>query len=112
MGVLFEVNAEIGPGLQEEYYQKAIEVLLQEKKILFESQVPYNIVMKDRIIGRYFLDFLVEEKIVLEIKRGDRFSRRNITQVKGYLHQTNLQLGILANFTSRGVKYMRVLNIQ
>lgn len=62
------------------------------------------------MVGKYFLDFLVEQKIVLEIKKGNHFSKQNITQVKGYLKITNLKLAILANFMPNIVKFFRALN--
>jgi len=56
------------------------------------------------------LDFLIEDKIILEVKKGNYFSRRNINQVKGYLKATSMKLAILVNFTTKGVKFFRVLN--
>jgi len=53
---------------------------------------------------------LIENKIVLEIKKGNYFGKRNIEQILNYLKMTNLKLGILANFTPNGVKFLRVLN--
>lgn len=62
-------------------------------------------------MGRNFLDFLVEGKIIIEIKRGDYYSKKNIEQIKSYLKVTNLKLAILVNFVSTGVKFYRLLNI-
>lgn len=62
-------------------------------------------------MGRYFFDFLVEGKIIVELKVGDFFSHRNIHQASEYLKASDLQLAILANFTSKGVKYRRIVNI-
>jgi GxxExxY protein len=111
VGVLYEADNRLGGGLQEKYYQKAVASLLAEKGIPFREQVPYNISLDKKCIGRYFLDFLIDEKIVLEIKKGHHFSRRNLEQVKGYLHITEKKLAILANFTPQGVRFMRVLNL-
>lgn len=111
VGILYEVDNELGAGLQEKYYQRAIEKALAKKNIPFKSQVPYEITLKRESIGRYFLDFLIEDKIVLEIKKGHHFSKSNIEQVKGYLHVTQKKLAILANFTPDGVRSMRILNL-
>ncbi|MFA5318558.1 MAG: GxxExxY protein [Patescibacteria group bacterium] len=110
MGILFSVNSELGYGYQEKYYERAIEVYFKKKNIKYKRQMPYNISVCGEIIGKYYLDFLVEDKIILELKRENYFPRTNIEQVKGYLKATGLELAILANFTSRGVKYLRVLN--
>lgn len=77
----------------------------------FKEQVPFNIKFKEEIIGRYFLDFLIDGKIILEIKKETNFKKRNIQQVFGYLKKTNLKLGLLVNFTKDGVKFKRILNL-
>ncbi len=110
VGILFEVYNELGYGYKEKFYEKALMVALNEQKIKFETQVPFALKFKNKIIGRNYLDFLIEGKVILEIKKGKHFSRGNLDQVKQYLKITNLQLAILANFTPDGIKYIRVLN--
>ena len=110
VGILFEVYNDLGYGYQEKYYERAIAKYFIAAKIKFKQQVPYLIRAKGEIIGRYYLDFFIEDKIILEIKKGNYFSKRNIDQVKGYLKVTGMKLAILANFTSSGVKFFRVLN--
>ena len=96
---------------REKHYQKAIELVFTKENIKYVSQCPYKVRYKERIIGRYFMDLLVENKIVIEIKRGDYFSKNNIDQIYNYLKAINLKLGILVNFTSKGLRYKRILNI-
>lgn len=110
VGVLFEVYNELGYGYKEKYYEEAIAHCLTEQKIPVKRQAPYNLKFKGKIIGKSFLDFLVESKVVLEIKKGDYFSRKNIDQVKEYLKITGMELAILANFTKTSVKFHRILN--
>jgi len=110
MGILFAVNSELGYGYQEKYYERAVEVHLKKEDIQYKRQIPYDISVQGIKIGRYYLDFLIDNKIILELKRGSYFPRRNIEQVKAYLKITGLELAILANFTPHGVKYLRVLN--
>lgn len=110
VGILFEVYNQLGYGYQEKFYEKAIAQLLLKEKIKFREQAPFNVTFQGKILGRYFLDFLIDDKIVLEIKKGHHFSKQNIEQVKGYLRVTKLKLAILANFMPDGIKYLRVLN--
>jgi GxxExxY protein len=112
VGILFEVYNSLGYGYQEKYYERAIERLFIFKNVQYKKQVSYKIAFKGEIIGRYFLDFLIDDKIILEIKKGKYFSKRNIEQVKAYIKITNLKLAILANFTPDGIKIFRVLNPQ
>src|SRR3990167_1864582 len=112
VGILYDVYNELGYGHPERYYQKAIAVALQRNNLLFKEQVPYVLKYKNKVSGRYFLDFLIDDKIVLELKKDGRFAKKNIEQVKSYLQATNMKLAILANFTPEGVKFLRVLNIK
>jgi len=112
MGAVFEVFRELGYGFKERYYEDAIAKEFENKGIKFKRQVPHKLTYKDEIIGNYRFDFLVEGKIVVELKRGDFFSRSNITQALQYLKASNLKLAILINITSKGVKFKRILNIK
>ena len=102
IGVLFDVHNTLGYGYQEKYYQKAIAALLKKLKILFREQVLVEIKVGDEVIAKGYADFLIDEKIILEIKKGDSFRKNNIDQLHSYLKMTGLKLGILANFTSKG----------
>lgn len=68
-----------------------------------------DININKRFIGHYFLDFVIENKIVLEIKSAPKFSRKDIYQVLGYLRETGMNLGILAAFSRCELIYKRVL---
>ena len=111
IGVVFDIFNELGYGYQEKYYQKAIVKSFIRLNISYKEQVPYAIKFKGEIIGRYFLDFLIDNKIILEIKKETNFRRHNIEQIIGYLKHTGLKLRLLVNFTKEGVKFKRILNI-
>lgn len=111
VGILFEVYNQIGSGLHEKYYQKALAVELKKQDIVFKEQVHTPLLFKGSKIGSYMLDFLVDNKIVLEIKKGDRFSRNNIEQIIAYLKSNKLKLGILANFGKNQLTFKRIINV-
>ncbi|MFA5318367.1 MAG: GxxExxY protein [Patescibacteria group bacterium] len=110
IGVLFEVYNELGYGYKEKHIERAVAVEFYKRGIIFFTQVPYKVKYKKEIVGTYYLDFLVDNKIVLELKQGRYFSKQNIFQVKEYLKITGKKLAILANFMPTGVKFIRVLN--
>ena len=112
VGILFEVYNELGYGYKEIYYERAIKHFLDEKKIPYKEQAPFILSFHGKIIGRYYLDFLIDGKVVLEIKKGNYFSKRNIEQINEYLKKTGMSLAILANFTPSGVKFKRIVNIK
>lgn len=112
IGILYDVFNEVGFGHKEMYYQNAIKVAFTNNKIQFQEQVPVSLKYQDSKIGQFYLDFLIDDKIVLEIKKDNVFKKANIDQVFSYLKTTNLKLGILANFTRNGVKVKRIVNIK
>ena len=112
VGILFDIYNELGYGYQEKHYERAIGKELARRKVPYKCQLCCRLKLRGEEIGKYYFDFLVDDKIVLEIKIGNYFSRKNISQVKGYLKAMNLQLGILANFTESGIKFMRILNVK
>lgn len=112
VGILFEVWGEIGYSHKEKYIQKAIVKALEKNNISFKREVKTDLKFKDDKIGMYFLDFLIENKIVLEIKKREHFSKNDIEQVYAYLKATGLKLGIVAHFTKGGVKFKRILNLR
>ena len=110
MGILFEVHNKLGTKYQEKHYQKAVSVALKANGLQLQEQKPIKLVYKDAPIGIYYMDFLIEDKIILEIKRKEYFSKNNIQQVYGYLKTAGLRLGILANLTSKGLQFKRIVN--
>lgn len=110
VGILFEAYNNLGYGYKEKYYEKAIAEYFKRGNVKFKRQATYKILLKNKVIGINYIDFIVDNKIVLEIKKGNYFSKQNMDQVKQYLKITKLKLAILANFMPNGVKFIRVLN--
>jgi GxxExxY protein len=110
VGVLFDVYNSLGYGYNEMVYHKAIAVMLHEKNICFREQVQFNVFINEMEIIKGFADFVVENKIILELKRGNRFRKQNIDQIYNYLRMSGLKLGMIANFTSVGVIFKRIIN--
>ena len=84
-GILFDVYKQLGGGHKESYYQKAIAVALKERGIKFVEQYYVPLKFNDQVVGKYYLDFLIEDKIVLELKRGKYLVAKVIDQTSQYL---------------------------
>ena len=110
VGVLFKVHSKLGPKYQEKYYQRAIEIELKNQKIPFEREKMVKLEYEEEGIGKYFIDFVVDDKIALEVKAADYFKRDFTFQVLGYLNSANLKLGIIVNFNSDRLRYKRIVN--
>lgn len=110
VGILFEIHNKLGNRYQEKYYQRAVEVKLKNKKISYQKEISVDLMIDGQKIGKYFLDFLVDDKLVLELKAKPLPTKNDYRQIRAYLKSKNLKLGILANFYGESLEYKRVLN--
>jgi len=111
IGLAFEVYNELGFGYKEKYYQQAYEKLLIRDKIEYQRELYANVKFQDQDLAKIYLDFLIENKVILELKAKDRFLISNIKQVHTYLKAKKLKLGLIINFTKSGIKHKRILNL-
>jgi GxxExxY protein len=112
VGLAYNVFNELGHGHLERIYQKAYAKELKEADITFKEQAPYQVIYKEEVIGNNFLDFLIEDKVIIELKRSDFHSKKYIDQISNYIKVSNLKLAILINFTSNGVRIKRIQRIE
>lgn len=110
VGLAFSVFNELGHGHLEKVYQKAYARELKDANIEFKEQVSYKVIYKEEVIGNNYLDFLIEDKVIIELKRSDFYSKKYIDQVSNYITVSKLKLALLINFTSSGVRVKRIVN--
>ena len=103
-GILFNVHNELGSYAREKQYGDLIEEKLKESKISY---------VREKSIGSSgnILDFIIEDKIVLELKAVRILTREYYRQIQNYLQQTNLNLGLLVNFRNKYIKPARIIRI-
>lgn len=109
VGSVYEAYNELGFGYQEKYYYRAIRLKLEAKGLHVQTQLHTPISIEGRPIGRYYLDFLVENTVVLEIKVADHVYPQHVKQVLGYLKAHNLRLGIITVISKHGVITKRII---
>ena len=104
IGCAIEVHRELGPGLLESAYERALCVELRAVGLRFERQTPVLLRYKGLEIGEYRLDLLVENAVVVEVKSVDRLDPIHEAQVLTYLRLTQKRVGLLINFHSAVLK--------
>lgn len=109
-GLLYDVYNALGYGYKEKTYQEAFEVALKDIGLKFSREERQPIQYRGIKVGTLIMDFVVDDKIVVELKVGDYFPKRNIEQIHEYLVGHHMNLGILANFTKDGVRIKRIVN--
>ncbi len=110
VGAAFKVFNSLGYGYNEKYFQKAYALELKKQGLGFEREREVQLKYLGEKIGKYYLDFLVENKIVVELKVLASYKYAHTRQVLEYLQETNMKLAILIYFTQDGVRYRRIIN--
>lgn len=110
IGCAFNVHNEIGGGHHEKYYQRALAEEFRRQNLKCKEQEYYPLEYKGKTIGKHFLDFVVESKIVVEVKKGSQYSKKHINQVMEYLKVSNLELALLVSFGNEKVSFERIVN--
>jgi GxxExxY protein len=101
IGCAIEVHKNLGPGLLESIYEKALCIELETSGIKFEKQKIINVTYKNRYIGDFKIDILVEDDVVLELKSVERHDPVFEAQILGYMKLGKYKIGLLINFNSK-----------
>jgi len=99
-GAVFEVSNKYGKGLKENIYQNALVEEFTKRNIKFEEQKRINIHSIDtgKVLGTYVPDFIIDEKIILEIKATEFATKQDLNQQQSYLKASTYEVAYLVNF--------------
>jgi len=109
IGAALEVHRILGPGFLEAAYQAALERELTLRGIPFENQVKLPVSYKDILIGEYAADFIIDGKLIVEIKAVSNFNSQHQAQAMHYLTATGCRLALLLNFGTGSLHHHRVI---
>lgn len=104
----FEVMNELGSGFLESVYEKALVIALRDIGFKVEARRPIEIVFRGQIIGNFFADLLIENKVIVELKAVSTLKTEHQAQVINYLKATGIQVGLLVNFGQPKIEYRRL----
>jgi GxxExxY protein len=107
IGYCFEVYNSIGSGLSEKVYQNAIILKLKQNDISYETENYCEVVFEKVVVGKFRLDLLVEDKVVVELKVRDRVYPKDTAQLLTYMRIKSVKVGLVILFTHKGVVVKR-----
>jgi len=99
-----EVHRILGPGFGEDVYEEAFAHELKLHNIPFERQKEFQVPYKDITAKTYKFDFIVDNKVIVELKAVTELSDIHEAQLLSYLKATNLKVGLLINFNVKMLK--------
>lgn len=103
----YNVRIHLSVGFLESVYQKALMIEPQEKGIHAEVEKPIDVYYKDKIVGDFRADIIVEDLIILELKAVQQLMPIHETQLVNYLTATHIDHGLLINFGSERIQIKR-----
>ena len=110
VGCCMEVHRELGKGHDEVIYKDALEIEFQRQGIPFKREQEFKLAYKGVVLPhKYFADFVVMDKIILEAKAVECLTDSHIKQTLNYLAASKLKLGLLVNFGEDSLNYKRVV---
>ena len=110
IGLCMEVHRELGHGFLEIVYKDALELLFRQHGIPFKREKEYDITFQGVVLPhKFYADFVVYDKIILEIKAGTGLHDEHIAQTLNYLKASKNRLGLLINFGRLQLEYKRLI---
>lgn len=110
IGAAMRVHSTLGNGFQEVIYQRALAIEMGNCGLSFQRELEVPIFYHGQEIGTRRMDFLVEEKVMVEWKALARMEDVHLAQAINYLEAYHLDVGLLLNFGGRSLEYRRVVN--
>jgi len=110
IGLCMDVHRELGKGFSEVVYGDALEIEFINHNVCYSREIKFNIIYKGNLLPhKYKADFIIENKIVLEIKAISILTDSHVKQTLNYLAVSKLKLGLLINFGADSLKYKRII---
>lgn len=109
IGAFYCVHTHLGGGFLEAVYANALTVVLRDAGLQVEREVPFEIVFRGRVVGRYRADLVVEARVIVEVKAGRALEPAHAAQLLNYLRASGLATGLLLHFGA-SAQFKRVVS--
>ncbi len=98
IGCAYKVHNALGPGFLERVYENALRIELEKIGLRVRQQEPINVSYDGQVVGEYFADLWVDERVVIELKAAQSLVKQHEVQLVNYLTATGIDCGLLLNF--------------
>ncbi|MGI9455561.1 MAG: GxxExxY protein [Aeoliella sp.] len=94
----FQVDNTLGYGFLEKVYENSLVIALRTRGLIVQQQWAISVAFEGELVGDYFADLLVNDRVIVEIKSAEAIIPRHEAQLLNYLRATNIRVGLLVNF--------------
>ena len=110
IGCAIKVHNELGPGFPEYIYQRALEIEFRNTLLKNVREKEHPVYYLNELVGKRRVDFVVEEKIMVELKAVDKLDELSLSRSLNYMKAFNLEVGLLINFGGAKLEFKRLVN--
>jgi GxxExxY protein len=107
IGAAMEVHRILGHGFLEAVYEQALAIEFDDREIPYERQRRLQVSYKKRVAGDYVADFVVDGKVIVELKAVKKLTEVHEAQLINYLRATDIRVGLMLNFGEPSLKFTR-----
>ncbi|MBN1795869.1 MAG: GxxExxY protein [Sedimentisphaerales bacterium] len=110
IGAAIEVHKMLGVGFLESVYEEALAIEFELRNINYERQKQIDVLYKGRLAKQFICDFIIDGKVIIELKAVKKNTEIEYSQVINYLKATGLEVGLLLNFGAKSLEIKRFIN--
>ncbi|MCC5907175.1 MAG: GxxExxY protein [Balneolaceae bacterium] len=110
IGCAMKVHNQLGNGFQEVIYQRCLEIEMNRAKLQFGREIDQDIYYDDIVVGTRRADFVVQDKVIVEIKAVINLEDVHLAQAKNYVVAYDFPVGLLINFGSTSLDFKKIFN--
>jgi GxxExxY protein len=107
IGCAYEVYNQLGFGFLESVYRKAMVIELAKNDLKTQEEKPLQVYYDDQVVGDFYIDLLVEDEVIVELKSMQNLAKEHEVQLVNYLNGLTKEVGLLINFGPNSVKVKR-----
>ena len=111
IGAFYKVYNRLGHGFLEKVYENALVLELRKQGLSVRQQSPIHVYYENELIGEYFADLIVDDKVILELKAAEAIDEAHLAQLTNYLKATRQEVGLLLNFGTEPVFMRRIFDL-
>ncbi|HEY7268462.1 MAG TPA: GxxExxY protein [Dehalococcoidia bacterium] len=108
IGCAFTVHGKLGRGFLEKVYANSLAIELEESGFRATREAPVDVLYRNRVVGAYYADILVNDLVIVEIKAAQRLAPEHEAQLINYLKATSHSVGLLLNFGTPSLQVKRL----
>jgi len=103
----YKVYNTLGFGFLESVYKKGMVIELTKSTLKTEEEKPLKVYYDNQVVGDFYIDLLIEDEIVIELKSVETLAKAHEVQLVNYLNGLKKEIGLLINFGPSGVEIKR-----